>query len=191
MLRQHPWLGVLALLQLRDQGDFAYRSMLVAYQHHMRRDLTGYPRTRRIGELTYSARIVAVADAYVALTTRRQASGEAIAPSEALALLLANPARALDPVLLKAFAQLLRTYPVGTALLLASGEVGVVVRANPLSEMADRPIVRIVRDADGAHQFPGREVNLAEVDESGAFRHGVIGAFDGERHGIRAGDYVL
>ena len=191
MLRQHPWLGVLALFRLRDQADFAYRSMLVSYQHHMRRDLSGYPRTRRIGELTYSTRIVAVADAYVALTSRRQASGVPLDPSEALALLLANPARALDPVLLKAFAQLLGTYPVGTALLLASGEVAIVVRANPLAEMGDRPIVRIVRDSDGALAYPGREVNLAEVDEAGAFRHTVVGTFDADRHGIRAGDYVL
>ena len=191
MLRQHPWLGVLALLQLRDQADFAYRSMLVSYQHHMRRDLSGYPRTRRIGELTYSARIVAVADAYVALTSRRLATGEPLDPSEALALLLANPARALDPVLLKALAQLLGAYPVGTAVVLSSGEVGVVVRANPLRELSDRPIVRIARDAEGAHQFPGREVNLAEVDEAGAFRHTIVGTFDADRHGLRAGDYVL
>ena len=191
MLRQHPWLGVLALLQLRDQADFAYRSMLVAYQHHMRRDLSGYPQTRRIGELTYSARIVAVADAYAAVTSRRLATGLPLDPSEVLALLLANPARALDPVLLKGLAQLLGTYPVGTAVLLASGEVGVVVRVNPLAELGDRPIVRIARDAEGAHQFPGREVNLAEVDEAGAFRHAIVGTFDADRHGIRAGDYVL
>lgn len=191
MLRQHPWLGVLALLQLRDQADFAYRSMLVAYQHHMRRDLSGYPRARRLGELIYSARIVAVADAYVALTSRRQATGRSLDPSEALALLLANPTRALDPVLVKAFAQLLGAYPVGTALLLVSGDVGVVVRVNPLAEMRDRPMVRIARDAEGVTQFPGREVNLAEVDEAGAFRYAIVGTFDADRHGIRVGDYVL
>jgi HD-GYP domain-containing protein (c-di-GMP phosphodiesterase class II) len=191
MLRQHPWLGVLALLQLRDQADFAYRSMLVAYQHHMRRDLSGYPRARRLGELIYSARIVAVADTYVAVSNRRQASGAPVDPSQVLALMLANPTRALDPVLLKGLAQLLGTYPVGTAVLLASGEVGVVVRIHPLAEMADRPIVRIARDADGALQFPGREVNLAEVDEAGTFRHAIVGTFDADRHGIRAGDFVL
>jgi hypothetical protein len=69
--------------------------------------------------------------------------------------------------------------------------VGVVVRANPLRELGDRPIVRIARDAEGAHQFPGREVNLAEVDEAGAFRNTIVGTFDADRHGLRAGDYVL
>jgi HD-GYP domain-containing protein (c-di-GMP phosphodiesterase class II) len=48
LVMAHPWLGVLALFQLREQQEFPYRSMLVAYQHHMKRDLTGYPASLRM-----------------------------------------------------------------------------------------------------------------------------------------------
>ena len=47
MIASHPWLGVLALFQLREQQEHPYRAMVVAYQHHMKRDLTGYPRSLR------------------------------------------------------------------------------------------------------------------------------------------------
>lgn len=191
LVRQHPWLGVLALLQLKEEVDFAYRSMLVAYEHHMRRDLTGFPRSHRLGELTFYAKLVAVVDAYTALTSRRRASGPPLDPSAARLLLLANPRRAHDPVLLKVFGALLGTYPVGTGVVLTSGAVGVVVRQSGLAEMGDRPIVRLFREPDGTRQFPGRELDLAEVDEAGAFRHGVRATFDADRHGVRVGDFML
>ena len=191
IVRAHPWLGVLALFQVREQADFAYRSMLVAYQHHMRRDLTGYPRALRLGEMSFYSRIVAVADAYASLTARRQAGGEPLDPAQVLAELLANPGRTLDPVVLKALGAVLGVYPPGTCLVLDTGEVALAVRPNPLAEMAARPIVRIIRDADGAHQFPGAEVDLGAHDAAGAFVRSVVATVDGDRHGIRVGDYFL
>src|SRR4051812_5782299 len=43
----HPWLGVLALFQFRRQQELPYRAMVVAHEHHMKTDLTGYPRPIR------------------------------------------------------------------------------------------------------------------------------------------------
>lgn len=191
LIRAHPWLGVLALFQVREQADFAYRSMLVAYQHHMRRDLTGYPRALRLGEMSFYGKIVAVADAYASLTSRRQAGGEPLDPAQVLAELIENPGRTMDPVLLKALGAVLGVYPPGTCVVLDTGEVAVVIRPNPIVEMASRPIVRIIRDAEGQHTFPGAEVDLGAHDEAGAFTRTVIGTADGDRHGVRVGDYFL
>ncbi|MEK0431331.1 MAG: hypothetical protein RL139_1135 [Gemmatimonadota bacterium] len=191
LVRAHPWLGVLALFQVREQADFAYRSMLVAYQHHMRRDLSGYPRALRLGEMSFYGKIVAVADAYIALTARRQTGGEPLDPAQVLAELTANPGRTLDPVLLKALGAVLGIYPPGTCLVLDTGEVAVVIRPNPVVEMAARPIVRIIRDPEGTHHFPGTEVDLGAHDEAGAFLRTVVATVDGDRHGIRVGDYFL
>ena len=47
MIAAHPWLGVLALFQLRGQQELPYRAMVVAHEHHMKIDLTGYPRPIR------------------------------------------------------------------------------------------------------------------------------------------------
>ena len=41
----HPWLGVLVLFHLRGQQEqVPYRAMTVAYEHHMRTDLTAIPK---------------------------------------------------------------------------------------------------------------------------------------------------
>ena len=70
-LAAHPWLGVLALFQVRGLQDTPYRAMVVAYEHHMKTDLTGYPRTVRPREQSIFSKIVAVADGFDAATSRR------------------------------------------------------------------------------------------------------------------------
>ena len=58
----HPWLGVLALFQFRrEQEQLSYRAMTVAYEHHMKCDLSGYPKTLRPRQLSMTSKIVAVA----------------------------------------------------------------------------------------------------------------------------------
>src|SRR5881296_801698 len=47
IMQAHPWLGVLTLFGLRGYGEIPYRGMVVAYEHHMKNDLTGYPKSLR------------------------------------------------------------------------------------------------------------------------------------------------
>ncbi len=49
MLKEHPTEGLLILFQMGGFTDMPYRQMLMAYEHHMKLDLTGYPATRRAG----------------------------------------------------------------------------------------------------------------------------------------------
>ena len=191
LVASHPWLGVLALFQLREQSEFPYRSMLVAYQHHMKRDLTGYPRSLRMQEMTFYSKIVAVADGFDAATTRRIYMSEALDPSEVLREMRDNPRRGMDPVVVKAFVALLGIYPVGTFVILDTFELAVVHGANPLQDMVSRPIVRVISDANGNVVHPGTLVDLAERDEAGNFRRTIIKTGDPDRYGIRVGDYFL
>ncbi len=191
LVAAHPWLGVLALFQLREQSEFPYRSMLVAYQHHMKRDLTGYPRSLRMTEMTFYSKIVSVADGFDAATTRRVYMSEPLDPSEVLKEMRDNPRRGQDPVVVKAFVALLGIYPVGTFVVLDTFELAIVHGANPLPEMVSRPIVRVVSDALGNIEHPGSLADLAERDESGTFKRTIIKTGDPDRYGIRVGDYFL
>ena len=191
LVASHPWLGVLALFQLREQSEFPYRSMLVAYQHHMKRDLTGYPRSLRMSEMTFYSKIVAVADGFDAATTRRVYMSEPLDPSEVLKEMRDNPRRGMDPVVVKAFVALLGIYPVGTFVVLDTFELAIVHGTNPLPEMVSRPIVLVVSDALGNIDHPGVLTDLAERDESGTFKRTIIKTGDPERYGIRVGDYFL
>ena len=187
----HPWLGVLALFQMRGQQELPYRSMIVAYEHHMKTDLTGYPRSVRPRELTMYSKIVSVADGFDAATSRRVYQTTPLTPADVLQEMRDNPRRGLDPVVVKAFSNLLGLYPVGTLVVLDTFELGIVHAANPNPEMISRPMVRVVSDDKGNVLYPGHLIDLAGQNESGAFERTIIKTADPQRYGIRVADYFV
>lgn len=191
LVMAHPWLGVLALFQLREHSEFPYRSMMVAYQHHQKRDLTGYPRSLRIAEMTFYSKIVAVADGFDAATSRRVYTTTPLSPAQVLQEMRDNPRRGMDPVVVKAFVALLGIYPVGSLVVLDTFELAIVHAANPLPEMVSRPIVRVISDDLGNIEHPGRLLDLAEKDAAGAFVKSIIKTADPERYGVKVGDYFV
>lgn len=191
LVMAHPWLGVLALFQVRDHQEFPYRSMLVAYQHHMKKDLTGYPRSLRMADMTFYSKIVAVADGFDAATSRRVYTTRPLSPPEVLQEMRDNPRRGMDEVVVKAFVALLGIYPVGSLVVLDSFELAIVHATNPIPEMLSRPIVRIISDALGNVVHPGTLFDLAQQDTAGGYVKSIIKTADPERYGIKVGDYFL
>lgn len=191
MIAAHPWLGVLALFQLREQQEHPYRAMVVAYEHHMKRDLTGYPRSRRTTELAMFTKIVAVADGFDASTSRRAYQADPWSPADVLLEMRDNPRRGMDPVVVKAFVNLLGIYPVGTLVVLDTYELAIVHAVNPVADRLARPIVRIVSDALGNLHYPGELFDLAETTPDGAYARTIIKTTDPDRYGIRIGDYFV
>lgn len=187
----HPWLGVLTLFQLRGQQELPYRAMVSAHEHHMRRDLTGYPRVIRPRSIAMTSRIVAVADAYDAATSRRSYQTKPYPPSAVLQEMRDNPRRGLDPVVVKAFITLLGIYPSGTLVVLDTFELAVVLAANPNPEMLSRPRVVVVSDGRGNLLQPPIETDLAATGPDGQFARTIIKTADPDRYGIRVSDYVI
>ncbi len=192
IMQAHPWFGALTLFSLRGYDEIPYRSILVAHEHHMKTDLTGYPKTIRPRELGIFSRIVAVADGFDAATTRRSYQTIPIEPDEVLREMWENPRRGYDPVLVKALINLIGIYPVGTCVILDSLEVGIVAAANPDGSQLNRPIVRIAIDSDGAAvPPPGRQVDLAEQDPAGGYRRSIVKVTNPARYGLVVGDYFV
>jgi cysteine synthase A len=52
-----------------------------------------------------------------------------------------------DPILVKAFINCLGVFPVGSLVLLSSGELAVVVNASPDPATLDRPTVKVIADS--------------------------------------------
>lgn len=191
-IASHPWLGVLVLFQLRgQQEEVSYRAMTVAYEHHMRSDLSGYPKAIRPRSMSMTSRIVAVADGYDAATTRRAYQTTPYPPSAVLQEMRDNPRRGMDQVVVKAFINLLGIYPVGTLVVLDTFELAVVHAANPRPDALSRPIVRIVSDASGNMLHPAPEVDLALPDAGGEYPRTIIKTADPARYGINVGDYFV
>src|SRR6185295_7471844 len=146
-ITNHPWLGLLALFQVRGTSELAYRAMIVAHEHHMKMDLTGYPRPIRSRQLSVFSKIVAVCDGFDAATSRRVYQAAPWTPADVVREMRDNPRRGMDPVVVKAFINLTGIYPVGTLVILDTMELGIVQAVNPISEMLSRPLVRIISDA--------------------------------------------
>jgi|HubBroStandDraft_6_1064221.scaffolds.fasta_scaffold16877_2 HD-GYP domain-containing protein (c-di-GMP phosphodiesterase class II) len=190
-ISNHPWLGVLSLFQMRGATDLPYRSMVVAYEHHMKHDMTGYPRPVRPRDLSIFSKIVAVADGFDAATTHRAYQGEPMSPAAVIQEMRDNPKRGMDPVVVKAFMNLLGLYPVGTVVVLDTFELGIVHATNPNPDLISRPIVRVVSDAQGNVLFPGELVDLATQLEGGVWARTIIKTADAARYGIRVADYFV
>ncbi len=186
----HPWLGTLTLFHMRGQQELPYRSMVVAFEHHMKTDQTGYPRPIRAREMSIYSKVVAVADGFDAATSRRAYQTEPLMPSAVLQEMRDNPRRGMDPVVVKAFINLLGVYPVGTLVVLDTFELAIVHQANPIAELISRPIVRVVSDARGNVVYPGELIDLAVRDASGErFARTIIKTENPDRYGIRISDY--
>jgi hypothetical protein len=132
-----------------------------------------------------------VADGFDAATSRRAYQTDPLSPAAVLAGMRDNPRRGFDSVVVKAFINLLGIYPVGTLVVLDTFELAIVHSANPNPEAVSRPIVRIVSDERGNVAYPGRNVDLAEMDQDGAFVRTIIKTENPDRYGINVGDYFV
>jgi HD-GYP domain-containing protein (c-di-GMP phosphodiesterase class II) len=191
VMQAHPWLGVLTLFGLRGYGEVPYRSMITAYEHHMKLDLTGYPKSLRPRTPSIFSRIIAVADGFDAATSRRVYNTNPLQPDSVLHEMLNNPRRGLDRVVVKSFINLLGIYPAGTMVILDTYELAVVTAANPDLSEVHRPMVRIISDQGGSITYPGFLANLADKDMAGTPLRTIIKVTDPDKYGIRVSDYFL
>ena len=132
-----------------------------------------------------------MADGFDAATTRRAYQTEPMSPAAVIQEMRDNPKRGMDPVVVKAFINLLGLYPVGTLVVLDTFELGIVHATNPNPDLISRPIVRVVRDAQGNVLFPGELVDLATQLEGGVWARTIIKTADPDRYGIRVADYFV
>ena len=191
-LRDHPTEGMLLLFQMHGFADVPYRQMLVAYEHHMKIDVSGYPENKRSRNPTLFSRIVAVADGFDAGTSVRSYQYEPWPPDAVLKEMRDNPKRGFDPLLVKALINATGVYPVGTLVILDSMEMAVVARANPNPDLANKPMVKIISDAMGVPMPEPLTLDLTEVDPAtGKPSRTIVKTTDPQKYGIKVSDYLL
>jgi len=188
-IQQHPTEGLLLLFHMPGFSDVPYRQMLVAYEHHMRTDLTGYPVNRRHRVPRLFSRIIAVADGFDAATSVRSYQYQPRAADAVLREMKENPKRGFDPLLVKALINATGVFPIGTLVFLDTFEMAVVSGINP--EQLHQPKVKVIADAMGVRVVPPRVVDLSEVDPStGRPYRQIVKTTDAQRYGIRVSDYL-
>ncbi len=187
-IKKHPVLGVKALLSRRSLDRFSTRAMVVSFEHHLKMDLSGYPQVSFKKDLNLFSRIVTIADVYDSMTSGRVYAKTPLTPDEALKRMIEKQGKSFDPVLLKAFVNMLGIYPVGSLVILDTGEVGLVIEANP-TELA-RPKVTIIADKNGKREET-ETVDLTRIDEkTGKYKRTILKTFDPHRYNLDIARYI-
>jgi len=115
----------------------------VAYSHHERLNGRGYPRGLPAESISYFTRIVAIADTYDAITSKRVYS-PAKNSLEALTVLIGARGSHFDEGLVQRFIECIGVYPVGSIAELSTREVAIVLPSP--ADQHHSPRVLRVRD---------------------------------------------
>jgi HD-GYP domain-containing protein (c-di-GMP phosphodiesterase class II) len=191
LVSQHPDFGLLMLFNVEGFEDLPYRAMLAVYEHHMKPDLSGYPRVIRRRRQGLFARIIALTEAYDAAISNYSKQFLPCSPDEAIRQLREAESGAYDKVLIRAFVNMMGIFPVATLVILDTGEMGVVVAPNPNPKALNRPLVRIIASPDGERVGEGPIRDLTERDpETGGYRRSIARSTDPGRYGINVADHV-
>lgn len=156
VVRNHTNVG---FEMLKDEPNIPLISAHCALQHHERLDGSGYPRGLKGGEIHEYAQWIGLIDVYDAMTTNR-VYRPAMLPHRALEILFTGSDSLFDIEKLTAFRDRISLYPLGITVTLSTGETGVVVDVN--SAYPQRPIVRIIRGAEGEEINPPYEIDLSK-----------------------------
>ena len=133
---------------LIGQPNIPAAAVDIALSHHERMDGSGYPVGLNANQIPYLVRIVAIADAYDAMTSGRVYC-EAKPAAEALKLLLDAKDSHFDALLINKFIESIGVYPIGSIAELNSGEAGIVLPTDTNNGL--RPLVLVMRDADKSY----------------------------------------
>jgi len=131
---------------LRKESEIPLASAHIAYQHHENFDGSGYPRGISSEDIHLYARVAAVADLYDAITSDRPYR-PAMLPHEAYEVVLGSRGNKLDPKVTDIFLDYIVLFPVGTMVLLNTGDIGVVTKVYP--KLQTRPVIQLVFDKSG------------------------------------------
>ncbi len=191
IMEQHPFHGAEKLALLKEFRRLPLRAIHVALEHHIKEDLSGYPRYFKKDDVNLFSKIVKVVDVFDAITTKRVYRTKDFTRAEALSLMLEQSGTEFNPVILKAFVNLMGVFPIGTLVALTTGEMAIVQDLNPDSKLVLRPSVKLITDPAG-NKIDGEIVDLAERDaDTRRFRRTIATALDPSKYGIEVADYFL
>ena len=140
---------------------YTERVAMLVLQHHERWDGKGYPNGLDKESIEIGARIIAVVDAFVAMTAQK-AYRSALLGYDAMKTLLADKGHRFDYEVIKAMIQSIGVYPIGSIALMNDTSIVRVVDVAPEAPL--RPLIRVLIDETG-HLYPNNKGKLIDLRE--------------------------
>src|SRR5512139_656899 len=190
-MRYHPVRGAEIIMRMKEWGELSTRMIDGAFEHHLRYDLTGYPRLTRKKKITLFGRIVTIADFYDALVRPRVYNRFPYVSEKILGIMLERSGKDFDPAIVKVFINMIGIFPLGTLVLLDTNEMGIVSQIQEDSELIDRPKVCLLYYSDGDYR-KGKVVDLKEMDEgTNTLKRGIVKTLDPNEYNINVAEFII
>ena len=159
IVKRHPLDGAEILRQTPDAPPLV---PIVAFEHHLRVNGSGYPEGVSRPSLNLATMMCSIADVYDAMRTERRYQ-HAFAVDQILEVLEKNDGTEFEPNLVRRFVQLVGLYPAGSLVRLNTGAIAVVTE--PCPQDPHRPSVRVIREAGASGCGVPYDLNLWEADQ--------------------------
>jgi putative nucleotidyltransferase with HDIG domain len=166
---------------LRQTPDIPALAPVVAFEHHLRLDGTGYPGGVVRGSLNLGTMLCSIADVYDAMRSQRSYQ-QAFPTERILAVLKRSDGKQFDQHLVRRFVQLIGIYPAGNLVRLNTGEVAVVLKVYAPDPY--RPQVRILFNRQGTRLEMAYELNLWDASEDPQRPSSIVAPLDPAEFGL-------
>ena len=172
---------------LRGTPDIPALAPIVAFEHHLRLDGTGYPHGVHRSSLNIATMLCSIADVYDAMRSQRRYQ-QAFPTDRILTVLLRNDGKQFDQHLVRRFVQLVGIYPAGNLVRLNTGEIAVVLRVHAPDPY--RPRVRVLFGRQGNRLELPIDLSLWEADATSAHASSVAAPLDPAAYQIDPLNYM-
>jgi putative nucleotidyltransferase with HDIG domain len=173
---------------LRRTPEMPILAPVVAFEHHLRIDGSGYPFGVTRDGLNLGTMLCGISDVYDAMRSQRSYQ-QAFPTDRILAVLKRNDGTQFDQHLVRRFVQLLGIYPPGNLVRLSSGEIAVVTQVHAPDPY--RPRVRVLFSKDGTRVDLPFDRNLWEPTRDGEPGDSVEAPVDPADYGIDPLNYLM
>lgn len=191
IIEKHTYHGVEKLIGLKEFSFLPVKALYVTLEHHLWANLSGYPKYWKKDHIDLYSKIVKMCDFFDSVTTKRPYRKHILTRDETLNLMLEKSGTEFDPILLKAFANMIGVYAIGTLVALNTRELGIVTETRSEVAYILRPKVRLITDKIG-NKIDGEIVNLTEMDsETKEYKRTIVKSLDPHKYDIRVSDYFI
>jgi len=160
---------------LRRTPDMPALAPVVAFEHHLKQDLSGYPEKIGSRELNLCTMVVSIVDVFDALRSTRPYR-QGMATDRIKAIMGQQDSPAFHRTLLRRFVNMMGLYPIGTLVRLNTDEMAVVTSEHPDDPF--RPQVKLLTDRLGQPIEVPVLANTWERNDRGDYPRAIVEAVD-------------
>ncbi len=185
VVQQHSLNSVRQILKLHAGSDLIARVVLGPFEHHLKYDLSGYPEVNWKRPISLFGRIIEICDVYDALTSSRIYRSEPVPRDRALGNIAARSGKDFDPVLVKWFINMVGIFPIGTLVILDTGEKGLISEGGSIEKNRRPKVLLLTEEKSGGFSY-SRVVDLNRRDpETGDFLRTIKSTHHASAFGIQ------